>query len=69
MPNLLAKEEVFPEFIQHAATPENISRAALELLRDESRREQVKTTLARIMASLGGHGAAQRAAQAIADIL
>jgi lipid-A-disaccharide synthase len=69
MPNLLANQEVFPEFIQHAATPENISRATLELLRDESRREQVKATLANIMASLGGPGAAQRAAQAIADIL
>ena len=39
MPNLLAGEEVFPEFIQNAATPENISRAALELLRNESQRE------------------------------
>jgi lipid-A-disaccharide synthase len=32
-------EEVYPEFIQNAATPENISRAALELLQDESRRQ------------------------------
>src|SRR5439155_11446793 len=31
MPNILANEEIFPEFIQHAATPENISRAALEI--------------------------------------
>ena len=36
MPNLLANEEVFPEFIQSAATPENISHAALELLQNES---------------------------------
>src|SRR5258706_4747582 len=28
MPNLLANEEIFPEFIQAAATPENIARAA-----------------------------------------
>ena len=42
MPNLLAGEEVFPEFIQHDATPENISRAALELLQDESRRQKSK---------------------------
>ena len=27
MPNLLADEEVFPEFIQGAATPDNIARA------------------------------------------
>ena len=32
MPNLLANEELYPEFIQGAATPENIARA----LRGES---------------------------------
>ena len=40
MPNLLANEEVYPEFIQNAATPENIARAALELLQNESRRQK-----------------------------
>ena len=69
MPNLLANEEVFPEFIQDAATPENIARAALELLRDEGRRARVKTRLAEIVASLGGPGAARRAAKAIVETL
>ncbi|MDB6111767.1 MAG: Lipid-A-disaccharide synthase, partial [Pedosphaera sp.] len=45
MPNLLAQEPLFPEFLQNAATPENLSRAALELLRDESHRHQVKAKL------------------------
>jgi lipid-A-disaccharide synthase len=65
MPNLLANEEIFPEFIQNAATPENISRAAIEILSDEPRRAKVKTRLAEIVASLGDPGASQRAAQAI----
>jgi lipid-A-disaccharide synthase len=65
MPNLLANEEIFPEFIQDAATPENIARAALELLGDEGRRAKVKTRLAEIIAALGGPGATQRAAMAI----
>jgi lipid-A-disaccharide synthase len=65
MPNLLAGEEVYPEFIQHAATAENISRAALELLRDEPRREQIQAQLAHIVATLGEPGAASRAAAAI----
>jgi lipid-A-disaccharide synthase len=65
MPNLLAGEEVFPEFIQTAATPENISRAALELLRNDTRRRNVKARLAKAVASLGGAGAAERAAEAI----
>lgn len=69
MPNLLAGEEIFPEFIQRAATPENISRAALELLRDNARRQAVKTKLAQVIASLGGPGAAGRAADAVLSLL
>jgi lipid-A-disaccharide synthase len=69
MPNLLAKGPVFPEFIQDAATPENLSRAALDLLNDEARRRRIKTRLAQIVASLGGRGANQRAAKAIIRLL
>jgi lipid-A-disaccharide synthase len=69
MPNLLAGEEIFPEFVQHAATPENIARAALDLLCDDSRRRTVKSKLAQIVASLGGPGAAARAAEAIVSLL
>jgi lipid-A-disaccharide synthase len=69
MPNLMAKEEVFPEFIQDAATPENISRVALELLENESVRKRIKTKLAEVVAMLGGPGASQRAARAITDLL
>jgi len=69
MPNLLADEEVFPEFIQNVATAENLSRAALELLQNDLRRQAVKTKLAKIVASLGGPGASRRAAGAIAALL
>jgi lipid-A-disaccharide synthase len=68
MPNLMAGEEVYPEFIQHFATPENISRAALELLQDESRRTKIKSQLAKIIFSLGEPGAAGRAATAILSL-
>ena len=69
MPNLLANEEIFPEFIQSAATPESLSSAALELLRDEHRRSRVRTRLAQVVASLGGDGAGRRAAEAIVRTL
>ncbi len=69
MPNLLAGEVVYPEFIQQQATPENISCAALELLRDEKRRAAVQGKLARVIASLGGPGATSRAAAAIVGLL
>ncbi len=69
MPNILAGEPLFPEFIQHAATPENLSRAALELLRDEPRRRHVQSRLREIIATLGGPGASRRAAHAILSLL
>jgi lipid-A-disaccharide synthase len=69
MPNILANEEVFSEFIQGDATPENISHAALDLLKDESRRRTVKAKLAKVVAGLGGPGANARAAGAIVNLL
>lgn len=69
MPNLMAGEEIYPEFIQDAATAENIACAALALLRDESRRVVVKAKLAEVVASLGKPGAAARAANAIVSLL
>jgi lipid-A-disaccharide synthase len=65
MPNLLAGEEVYPEFLQNAATPENIAGAALQLLQNESRRQKIEAQLAGIIGSLGGPGACERAARAI----
>ena len=65
LPNLLANEEVFPEFIQNASSAENIARATLELLRDRNRRARIKARLAEIVASLGAPGASRRAAQAV----
>ena len=59
MPNILANEEVFPEFIQNDATPENIAGAALELLQNESRRQKIKSQLAEIVSSLGDPGASR----------
>ena len=69
MPNILADEEIFPEFIQNAATPENISHAALELLQNESRRTKIKSQLAKVVTSLGAPGASPRAASAILGLL
>ena len=52
MPNLLADEPLFPEFVQGAATAENLSRATLDLLRDEKRRAAIKARLAEIVGVL-----------------
>lgn len=65
MPNLLADEAVFPEFIQHQATAENLARATLDLLRNAARRTQVKAKLAKVVSDLGPPGASVRAAAAV----
>lgn len=68
MPNILADEMVFPEFIQDDATPENLAGSTLELLQNESLRQKIKLQLARIISSLGGPGASERAATAILSL-
>ena len=65
MPNLLAGAEIFPEFVQGAATARNIAGAALDLLQNEPRRIQIKARISQVIASLGGPGANERAARAI----
>jgi lipid-A-disaccharide synthase len=69
MPNLLADEEIFPEFIQGDAIPERIAQAALELLQDEPRRQRIKTKLEEIVGALGGGGASQHAARAVVALV
>ncbi len=69
MPNLLSGETVFPEFVQHDVTAENLARAAGELLDSPARRAKMRARLAEIVATLGPPGAARRAARCIAELL
>ena len=68
MPNLLAGEAIYPEFIQHEATAENLARAALDLLNNRQRRSVIQTKLDAVIASLGEAGASRRAAALIAEL-
>lgn len=65
MPNILADEPLFPEFIQNAATAQNIAGACLELLNDAPRRSRIQARLGEVVNSLGGPGASERAASAV----
>jgi lipid-A-disaccharide synthase len=65
MPNILAGKALFPELIQHDATPQNIAGAALELLENANRRGEIRSALRDVISSLGGPGATARAAAAI----
>lgn len=69
MPNLLAGEAVYPEFVQHEVTAENLARTALALLHDAPRRAAVRARLDAVAGQLGEPGAAGRAAEAVAGVL
>ena len=69
MPNVLAEREVFPELIQSAASPGNLAREANRFLDDSSRRVELREELDVIADSLGGKGAALRAARCVIRIL
>jgi len=69
MPNLLAGEAVFPEFIQHDATPDNLAGAALNLLTDDALRARTRSNINRAVATLGEPGACQRAARSVLSLL
>lgn len=65
MPNVIAGKQIVPEFIQGAATPEAIARAAAQLIHEAGQREAMQRELAGVVASLGGPGSSDRAAAAI----
>jgi lipid-A-disaccharide synthase len=69
MPNLLADEAVYPEFIQNDATPENLANAALDLMTNEKRRAEIKSRLDAVIGTLGERGASDRAAGFIASLV
>jgi len=63
--NVMAKEEIVPEFLQDKLQPEAVAQAALDLLGNPQRREIMRQRVAQVVATLGGPGASQRAAEAI----
>ena len=69
MPNVLAEREVFPEFIQRAATPKNLAREASRFLDNTVRRKTLRTDLNQIAQTLGQKGAAARAGKAVLRLL
>lgn len=69
MVNLIAGRDVVPELIQGDFTPERVVAETLRLLDDSARREAMGRDLAEVRARLGGPGASQRAAGAVAAFL
>ena len=65
MPNVLANNEVVPEFIQQDAKPAVIAKALLRLMDDAGVRENMMAEFDSIIAKLGEGGASEKAARAI----
>lgn len=69
MPNLIVNSRVVPELIQHQATPQAISDAAIAILRDPAVAQAQREGLAEVRIQLGTPGAVMRAAILIEDWL
>ena len=68
-PNLALMQSIVPEFLQHQATPQNITQAAIDLLLNPDRQQQMRDDYARMRQVLGEPGVCDRAAQEILKIL
>ncbi len=69
MVNVLAGEKVVPEFLQGAAEPERLARAALQILRNPKGAEVMAGRIREVAKKLGGSGAASRAAREVEDAI
>jgi lipid-A-disaccharide synthase len=69
MVNVLAGEKVVPEFLQGAATPQRLTTAALQILRNPRGRERMVQRIREVAAKLGGPGAAERAADEVEEAI
>jgi len=67
--NLVTMNPVVPEFLQEQATPDKIAQAALELLLNSARRQQVLDGYQQMRLALGEPGAVDRAAKEILQLL
>ncbi len=67
--NLVTMSAVVPEFLQEQATPDTIAQAALELLLNSARRQQVLDGYQQMRLALGEPGAVDRAAEEILQLL
>ena len=69
MPNLIVNKRIVPELIQHDATPQAISEAAIAILCDPGVAQAQREGLAEVRIQLGTPGAVTRAAILIEDWL
>ena len=65
MPNVLARKEIVPEFIQGAAQPATLTAELSRLLDEPARRAQMISEFDQVIHQLGTGGANETAAHAL----
>ncbi|KAB8330336.1 lipid-A-disaccharide synthase [Scytonema tolypothrichoides VB-61278] len=68
-PNLVVMKPIVPEFLQEKATPENLTQAALEILLNPERKNQMLADYEEMRQCLGEVGVCDRAAKEILEML
>lgn len=63
MPNVIAGKRIVPEFIRETFYAPYMASEAVDIIRNEDRRKQIKTDLANVKAQLGEPGADERVAE------
>lgn len=69
LPNLVAGRRVMPELLQHDVTPEAVCDHLHRILTDPAEAERQRRGLKEIQAAMGAPGAAERAAEAVREVL
>jgi lipid-A-disaccharide synthase len=69
MVNVLAGEKVVPEFLQGAATPQRLTTATMQILRNPRGTEKMMQRIRDVAEKLGGPGAAERAADQVEEAI
>ncbi|HIE43364.1 MAG TPA: lipid-A-disaccharide synthase [Candidatus Omnitrophica bacterium] len=67
--NIIAGEEIVPEFLQFGARSSVIAKEILHMLHNRNKRERIQRNLYKVKEKLGKNGASQRAAKAILEEL
>ncbi|MFC1559707.1 lipid-A-disaccharide synthase [Candidatus Margulisiibacteriota bacterium] len=69
MPNILLNRMVVPEFLMKDANPDNLSIAALTLLKDDQKVREIKQGFKEVLSTLGSPGVIGKAARSVVDFL
>ena len=68
-PNIMAKRQIIPEFLQDEASVENLVKTSMNLLQVPEKRDEIRLELGKVKLTLGNIGATRRAAELIEGFL